>query len=338
MERYDIRLALPSKGSLQKGTLQFLKSCGLQIEHPNPRQYIARIPNLDGVTVILQRPGDIVVGVRQGSIDFGITGMDVLFENGFGHVGSTILLLHDELGYGKCTLNLAVPEGISAKTMADLANWAKELGGNGRSLRVATKFPKLTAAYLEKHNVAPVRLINAEGTLEIAPSIGYADIIADLVSTGITLRDNHLRQIEDGEFLQSQSCLIANRQALQERPAVLEVARKLLEYIEAHLRAEGSYLVTANVLGDSPTAIAQLMADKPHIGGLQGPTISQVISPQLSKETRNWHSVNIVVQKSKLVNAIAELREIGGSGVIVSPCTYIFEEEPARYKAMLDAL
>ena len=208
----------------------------------------------------------------------------------------------------------------------------------GRSLRVATKFPKLTAAYLEKHGVAPVRLINAEGTLEIAPSIGYADMIADLVSTGITLRDNHLRPIEDGEFLQSQACLIANRQALRQRSAVLEVARKLLEYIEAHLRAEGSYLVTANVLGDSPQAIAQLMADKPHISGLQGPTISQVISPQLSKESQNWHSVNIVVQKSKLVNAIAELRQIGGSGVIVSPCTYIFEEEPARYKAMLKAL
>ncbi len=106
-------------------------------------------------TDIRLAPGDIVVGVRQGSLDFGITGMDVLFENGFGHVGSTILLLHDALGFGGCTLNLAVPEAIPVKTMAELATWARELEGNGRSLRVATKFPNLTAAYLENMACLP---------------------------------------------------------------------------------------------------------------------------------------------------------------------------------------
>ncbi|KAA3665267.1 MAG: ATP phosphoribosyltransferase [Chloroflexi bacterium] len=338
MTRTDIRLALPSKGILQKDAINFLENCGLKVRRPNPRQYVATISGLENVTVIFQRPGDIVVGVRQGSLDFGISGYDILAEKAFGHVGSTILVLNDELGFGPCSLNLAVPQETNIETMADLAAWAKDRAANDYPLRVATKFPKLTNEFLEKHNVQPTRLINAEGTLEIAPAIGYADLIADLVSSGLTLRDNHLRQIDDGEILNSQACLIANRNALKTRPDVLEVARTLLEYIEAHLRARGSYLITANVRGDSPEAIANLMFEQKTIGGLQGPTISKVVSPQKLSGNGNWYAVNIVVSKNKLVSAIAELRAIGGSGVIVSPCTYIFEEEPARYRAMLTAL
>jgi ATP phosphoribosyltransferase len=338
MVRTDIRLALPSKGILQKDALAFLESCGMKVTRSNPRQYVAKVPSLNNVTVIFQRPGDIVVGVRQGSLDFGITGLDILFETAFGHLGETVLLLHDALGFGSCSLNLAVPEELSIHTMADLAVWAADEDTNGRSLRIATKFPKLTTQFLEKHNVKPTRLINAEGTLEIAPSIGYADLIADLVSTGVTLRDNHLRPLDDGEILASQACLVANRQALQEHPDVLDVARQLLEYIEAHLRAEGSYLITANVRGETPEGIARLMLDKPHISGLQGPTISQVASPYPLRSDARWFAINIVVQKDRLVDAIAEIRAIGGSGVIVAPCTYIFEEEPARYTAMLNAL
>lgn len=337
MLRTDIRLALPSKGVLQAAAIDFLENCGLRVFRPNPRQYAATIPNLHGVTVIFQRPGDIVTGVKQGSLDFGVTGLDVLAEQAYGHVGSTVLTLHDALGFGPCTLNLAVPEDAPARTMADLAQWAQKLAENGRFLRVATKFTHLTTDFLAAHNVTPVKLIEVEGTLEIAPSLGTADLIADLVSSGKTLSDNHLRPLDNGEILRSQACLIANRRALTDRPEVLEVARQLLEYFEAHLRAVGSCLVTANVRGDSPEAIAERMFHQPHIGGLQGPTISRVIAPQ-HVPGDSWYAVNIVVRKENLVPAIAELRAIGGSGVIVAPCTYIFEEEPERYKAMLAAL
>ena len=78
--RTDIRLALPSKGRLEQDALEFLADSGLRVEKPNPRQYMARIPNLPGLTVIFQRPGDIVVSVRQGSVDLGITGLDVTEE------------------------------------------------------------------------------------------------------------------------------------------------------------------------------------------------------------------------------------------------------------------
>jgi len=109
----------------------------------------------------------------------------------------------------------------------------------------------------------------------------------------------------------------------------------LLEYIEAHLRAEENHLVIANMRGESPEAIAQKMFDETTVGGLQGPTISPVI---VRDGNQKWFSVSIVVRRDDLSRAITELRTIGGSGIIVSPVTYIFEEEPPRYKAMLKAL
>ena len=340
--REDIRLALPSKGILQDGSLEFLEACGLRIVRPNPRQYAATIKGLPGVTVLFQRPGDIVVSVQQGSVDFGITGYDVLAERlvaGRNGASGAILVLHDELGFGPCRLVIAVPDDAPAARAADLAVWARDLAAGGQTLRVATKFPGLTGRFLDERGVGPYRLIGVEGTLEIAPAIGYADLIADLVSSGVTLRDNHLRPLDDGTILHSQAVLVANRASLTGRPDVLAVARHLLEYIEAHQRAAGSYVVTANMRGESADAIARRMFDQTSIGGLQGPTISPVIAREHWRTSgMDWFAVNIVVRKDALFEAISELRGIGGSGVIVTPCAYIFEEEPARYRAMLDAL
>lgn len=336
MTRTDIRLALPSKGILETAALELLSECGLKVFRPNPRQYQATMPALPGVQVIFQRPGDIVVGVREGSLDLGITGLDILAEKGNVNGDQPILTLHDALGFGPCSLNLAVPEELPIRNMADLRHWAAMLAQDGRFLRIATKFPRLTGQFLDQQAIHPYKLINAEGTLEIAPAVGYADLIADLVSSGTTLRDNHLRPLDDGQILASQAVLIAHRPALQNRPEIRAIARTLLEYIEAHLRAQGSYLVIANVRGDTAQTIVRKMAGRPTIGGLQGPTVAPVIPPQGSGE--QWFSVSIVVRKQSLVAAIADLRAIGGSGVIAAPLTYIFEEEPERYRQMLAAL
>src|SRR5215510_10631817 len=102
------RLSLPSKGRLQDAAIEFLAETGLSIHKPNPRQYQAEIPALPELGVIFQRPGDIVVSVRQGSVDFGITGIDVLEEKR-GDNGD-IIVLHDALGFGSCALMLAIPE------------------------------------------------------------------------------------------------------------------------------------------------------------------------------------------------------------------------------------
>ena len=325
-----IRLSLPSKGRLQENAMSFLAAAGLSVFKPNPRQYQAQIPVLPELGVLFQRPGDIVVSVRQGSVDFGITGMDVIEENR--GANGDILNLHDALGFGHCSLMLAIPESWNDVTnISLLKKFASTLN---HPLRVATKFPVLTERFLNQHDI-PHALISAEGTLETAPTIGYADIISDLVSSGQTLQDNRLRALPDGLIQPSQAALIANRKSLQTQPEVLEMARRLLEYIEAHLRAKDNLLVIANMRGDSPEAIAQRLFTQTSVGGLQGPTISPVLTRD---SNQGWHSVSIIVRRDHLPQAIGELRSVGGSGIIVSPVTYIFEEEPPRYTAMLAEL
>ncbi len=325
-----IRLSLPSKGRLERDSLEFLSATGLRVFKPNPRQYQAEVRALPDLGIIFQRPGDIVVSVRQGSVEFGITGLDVIEEKR--GANGDLLILHDALGFGSCALTLAVPE--SWKHVRDIPSLQSHAASLDRPLRVATKFPVLTERFLQGCQISH-QLIAAEGTLEAAPTIGYADMISDLVSSGQTLKDNRLRALADGVIQPSQAALIANRRALESRPEVLEMGRRLLEYMEAHLRAEGNLLVTANIRGETPETIAQKMFAQTVVGGLQGPTISPVV---VREQEAKWYSVTVVVRRDRLPQAIAELRSIGGSGIIVSPVTYIFEEEPPRYKAMLEAI
>ena len=322
-----IRIALPSKGRLSEETLNLLEKSGLAVKKPNPRQYEAQIPALPEVTVLFQRAGDIALSVRDGIVDFGITGFDVVSEKQNG--GDRILVMLEKLGFGECSLCAIVPEtDPEINQMKDLP---RLVSAGQEKLRVATKFPNLTRAFFERSGLSNVTFIVAEGALEIAPVIGYADMITDLVSTGTTLRDNRLRVLEDGLILESQACLIGNRDNLLDSKEVMRVARQLLEFIVAYLRAENNVSVFANIRGDSPEVVADLILNQKVIQGLQGPTISRVITHQ----GEDWYAAHLIVAKPQLADAIQELRAIGGSGVVVSPVSYIFEEEPAAYRRML---
>ena len=325
MTRTDIRLALPSKGRLEQPALEFLAAAGLRVDKPNPRQYFARIPALPDLTVMFQRPGDIVVSVREGSVDFGLAGLDAVDERRGD--GDEVMILHEALRFGYCALALAVPEEWPEHTAAQLAERAARLA---QPLRVATQYPNLTGRFLKQAGIPDIHLIPAEGTLEVAPAIGYADLICDLVSSGQTLHDNRLRVLEDGVVLRSQAAFFANREALKRRPQVLTMARQLLEYLEAYLRGQENYMVVANMRGDSPKAIAEALFAQADLGGLQGPTIA----PVYTRGGEVWQAVTIVVHKDRLIPAVRALRTIGGSGVIVSPVTYIFEEEPERARRL----
>ncbi|MEI6290054.1 MAG: ATP phosphoribosyltransferase, partial [Chloroflexota bacterium] len=230
MDRTDIRLSIPSKGRLAEETIEFLKACGFDIYKPNPRQYEASILSIPGLKVLFQRPTDIVISIRNGSVDFGITGLDVLEE----HRGDNgeIIILHEALGFGQCSLSLAIPENWEEVThFSDLQGKAHSIG---RPIRIATKFPELTSKFFQNKNI-PFSIVSAEGTLEIAPAIGYADMISDLVSSGQTLRDNRLRLVSGGLIQRSEAVLAANRNILQSNPKALAVAKQLLEFIEAYL-------------------------------------------------------------------------------------------------------
>jgi ATP phosphoribosyltransferase len=325
-----IRIALPSKGLLADGSRQLLSDVGLPVYNPNPRQYIAGIQFLPEVEVIFQRPGDIVISVRDGSVDFGITGSDIFLEKR--DTNHKILALHSNLGFGKCTLNVIVPDQWqNIDTMLDLKKYQVELQ---RPLKIATKFPNLARGYFQTISKIPVDLIQAEGTLEIAPTIGYADLIVDLVSTGTTLRDNRLKKIFDGKILDAEACLIANRERLASNAQTLKTATFLLEIIGAHLRGKKNVAVFANIRANSEDEISEKLSSHEVIGGLQGPTISRV----MSRSQEKFFAIHIVVKKEQLHQAIAELRDIGGSGVVVSPVNFIFEEQPNEILNMMQAL
>jgi ATP phosphoribosyltransferase len=325
-----IRIALPSKGLLAESSMQLMADVGLPVFNPNPRQYIASIPQLSGVEVIFQRPGDIVISVRDGSVDFGITGKDIYLEKKDSN--GKILELHGHLGFAKCTLNVIVPDDWKeVNSLGDLQQYQVSMG---RPLKIATKFPNLTQIFFTSEANIPIEVILAEGALEIAPTVGYADLIVDLVSTGTTLRDNRLKKLPEGKLLDVEACLISNREKLKNNSETLLIATQLLEMIGAHLRGKNNLSVFANVRASSLEEISEKIFHKKVIRGLQGPTVSRI----LSRDTKNFFAIHVVVRKEELHKAIGELREIGGSGVVVSPVNYIFEEEPQEIIKMIAAL
>ena len=329
-EKRKIRIALPSKGLLADGSKTLLAEVGLPVYNPNPRQYIAWIQRLPQVEVIFQRPGDIVISVRDGSVDFGVTGRDIYLEKK--DTNGRILELHSQLGFGKCTLNVIIPDDWQEMdNMDDLMQFQKSLG---RPFKVATKFPRLTQNYFQSGSKIAIDVIQAEGALEIAPTVGYADLIVDLVSTGTTLRDNRLKKLSDGTILSSEACLIANREQLRTDSQTLEIARLLLEMIGAHLRGKQNLAIFANIRASSEEQVAQNIFQQDVIAGLQGPTISRI----LTRDQDDFYAIHIVVRKEELPKAIQEIREIGGSGVVVSPVNFIFDEQPQEIVAMLTAL
>jgi ATP phosphoribosyltransferase len=334
-DRRKIRLTLASKGRMETETLAFLHDCGLHVTKLNSRQYVAAIPAIPELEVWFQRSADIVRKVRYGDVSLGITGFDSVTE--YRGEGDEIIVLHDTLGFGGCRLVLAVPDRWeNIASIDDLAALARKQAAEDRLLRIGTKYERLVVRFLAERGVEPYQLIRSEGALEAGPQMGFVDLIADLTATGITLRENRLKLIEGGTLLTSEACLIGNRHALKNQPEVLMVAKQLLEFIEAHLRATGFHAIIANIQGESPEAVAQKVLSQPDLSGLQGPTISPVYMRDTG--SGDWHAISIIVRKQRLVQAVGQLRAIGGSGVVVTPATYIFEDEPMTYRKLLAEL
>jgi ATP phosphoribosyltransferase len=318
----ELRLALPSKGELEEDTIRFMAACGLRVDRTNPRQYTARIPSSPTIKVLFQRAADILAKVEEGSADVGITGLDIVREN-TPEDGDVVVAM--ELGYGRCELVLAVPESwIDVTALSDLADVAAGFKGKGRELRVVTKFPNLTRQFLYRAGVTYFSLVEAHGALEVAPSMGYADIIADLTTSGTTLRDNRLKRIIGGNILSAQACFIANR--------------KLLAASEAKLhRRGGEYLsVTANMQGASADDVARSVMRAPDLAGLQGPSIGRVFAKEPGNE--GWYAVTVVVRKDLLLRTVEHLRKAGGSDVTVSLLAYVFEAKSWSYQALLEKI
>src|SRR5437764_2655122 len=292
----EVRLALPGKGTLEASTLSFLAECGMKVNRSNPRQYLARIASMPGLEVVFQRAADIPMLVLNGDATLGITGYDILAEHlGYsddeivdGDNGEDISVLERNLDYGACRLVVAVPETwIDVSTCADLWHLAGYYATQkGRGLRIATKYPILTEQFLRRHGITHCKIVSPHGALEAAPLTDTADLIVDLTETGTTLRENHLKLLEDGVVLRSQACLIANTRLLKQEKQALKVAETMLELVDARMQAKNRSMLTAYMHSESLETIQHICTKlNQRLKSLASGTELRVSTSELSTDT-----------------------------------------------------
>ena len=315
----NLRLAISSDGALYEPTQAFLRACGIGVSRSNPRRYTANIPALNGVSVLFQRGADITPKVEDGSADLGIVGLDRYLEMR-SESGDTNVVI-DDLDFGRCKLVLGVPDSwVDVASLADLADVAMEFRQRGRDIRIVTKYPRLVERFLLRNGINMFSLVASSGTLEAAVAMGFADIIADVSESGVTMRENRLKQISGGAIIKSSACLIGNRRLLRGDASKLERAKTLVDLMEAYLQSQNYYSVTANMRGEAPEELARRLLDHAEIAGLRGPTISKVYS----RDGAGWYAVTVIIQKDNLANAVNRLRQAGSASVTVSHPNYVF--------------
>ena len=235
----ELKLIIPSDGAMYESTLVFMEKVGLSVTRESKRRYIAHIPNLSGVTVLLLRSADITATIEDGSADIGLLGEDRYLELRQENLPTAVLLA--DLKYGNCSLALGVPNSWSdVSSIADVAEVAVEFRERGLSMRVATKSPRLTERYLLSHGINYFSLVRLSGTLELAPEMGFADIIADITSTGTTMKENQLKTIQGGTIIESEACLIGNTNELSSNVTKLGTAKQFIKTIVSNFESKSS--------------------------------------------------------------------------------------------------
>ena len=183
----NISFALPVSGALYDGSMDLLNKCDLSVSRSNNRVYTAKIPSLKGLDVMFQRQSDIPARLDSKVADIGIVGLDSFYESKLDDGSSTVLI--DNLGFGASDLVLAVPEAwLDVTNLVDLADLSFKMREEGRDLRIATKYPRLVSRFLNNNSIYYFNIVDASGGIEVAPFIGYADMICDITATGNTLR------------------------------------------------------------------------------------------------------------------------------------------------------
>ncbi|MDA0770700.1 MAG: ATP phosphoribosyltransferase [SAR202 cluster bacterium Casp-Chloro-G4] len=326
----NLRLAIPSDGALYEPTQSFLRSCGIGVSRSNLRRYTAGIPALPGVNVLFQRGADITPKVEEGSADIGVVGLDRYLE--MRREGGDTNVIIDDLGFGQCQLVIGVPDSwVDVTSLADLADLSMEFRQNGGDLRIVTKYPRLVERFLLSNGVNFFSLVHSSGTLEAAPAMGFADIIVDVSESGTTMRENRLKTIAGGSIIVSKACVIGNKRLLREHEGKLDIAKSLVDVIEAYLKSRNYFSVTANMRGETPGDVAKYILEQTDISGLRGPTISKVYT----SDGQSWFAVTVIVEQDKLLGAVSSLRKLGGSSVTVSHPNYVFHSECKAHERLV---
>jgi len=280
-----LRIALPNKGRLAQDTRDLFTDAGLEVRASSDRALKASLGA--DFEAIFVRAQDIPEFVSDGAADAGVTGLDLIAENRRGVVSRL------DLGFGKCRLSMAAREESRIDDFCQLPP---------RS-RVATAFPNITARFCAEAGL-DLEIVLISGAAEIAPHLGIADVIVDLVSTGSTLKTNGLREI--GTIMQSTAQLVVaeNRTAW---PAAKETAlQELCTALESVTSARGQRYLMANVPRDRLDDVRRVLP------GLNGPTVIDVL------DGGRHVAVHAVVAASAIYRTIADLKAIGGEGILVT--------------------
>ncbi len=222
-----LTIALPSKGRLMEKAQELFAAAGYEISRiGHARGYRGRISGMENAEVAFLSASEIAHHLKEGKIDIGITGEDLLRETIARMEEKVEILL--PLGFGHADVIVAVPEcWLDCATMADLEEVAEDFHArHGRRLRVATKYLRLTRRFFADHGVGGYRTVLSLGATEGAPAAGMAELIVDITSTGSTLRANHLKVLDDGLILASQAVLACRRDVAQD--ARLQALRQRL--------------------------------------------------------------------------------------------------------------
>lgn len=276
-----LRIAIQKSGRLSEESLNLIRECGISFIYSSLKLK-TECTNFP-LEILFLRDDDIPGYVADGVADIGIVGENVLVEEGKAE------LTVERLGFSKCRLSLAVPRGSEYESVQDL---------NGKN--IATSYPNLLQAFLDARGVQ-AHIHTISGSVEIAPSIGLADAICDIVSSGSTLISNGLREVE--RVFKSEAVLIANPELPQEKQEILE---KLLFRIHAVQRASRAKYILLNSPNDKIAEISRLLPS------IKAPTV-------LPLAEEGWSSLHSVVNEDDFWEIIEKIKAAGAQGILVVP-------------------
>lgn len=276
-----IRIAVQSKGRLYEDTMNLLKEAGIKIGN-SKRTLLVKASNFP-VEILYLRDDDIPQTVASGVADLGVVGENELLEKG------EDVDIAKRLGFSSCRLSLAIPKSVEYSGV----EWF-----NGK--KIATSYPNILNDYMRKTGIS-MDLHVITGSVEIAPSIGLADGICDIVSSGSTLISNNLKEVE--EVMRSEALLISNKELAEDKKAILS---ELIFRIDAVKSAEDKKYVLMNAPTNKVNEITSILP------GVKSPTIMPLA-------TEGWSSIHTVLDEKCFWEIIGQLKSLGAEGILVLP-------------------
>ncbi|UCD60188.1 MAG: ATP phosphoribosyltransferase [Flavobacteriaceae bacterium] len=276
-----LKIAIQKSGRLNEESIKILKDCGISID--NGKDQLKASARNFPMEVFYLRNGDIPQYLKDGVVDIAVIGENILEEKGAN------IAVAEKLGFSKCRVSLAVPKSSTYNDIKDL-----------EGKRIATSYPNTLRAYLSDKGIqAELHIIN--GSVEIAPNIGLADAICDIVSSGSTLFKNNLTEVE--VMLRSEAVLAVSPKMEMEQKKILDDLRFRIKSV---LVARKSKYILMNAPNDKLEDIIKILP------GMRSPTV-------LPLAEAGWSSVHTVINKDKFWEVINELKQAGAEGILVCP-------------------